>query len=163
MPRALVALGANLGDVRATLRAAARALQELSDGPFAAASMWGSDPVDCPPGSPRFLNSAVSFRTSLGPVPLLDVLQALEARAGRVRGIVNAPRTLDLDLIDYGGLVIRTPRLTLPHPRAVERDFVLAPLAELDRNLRLNTEETVAELLSRVEAHNLDRLGPVFG
>lgn len=159
MPRAIVALGANLGDPDKALREAAAALRMLADGGFAAASIWQSEPVDCPPGSPLFLNSAVVFDTKMSPVSLLDELQRLEAGAGRARGEPNAPRTLDLDLIDMGGLVFRSSRLTLPHPRAAERAFVLAPIAEIDPDCVIaQTQANVQALLDNMDTSGLVRL-----
>ena len=162
MPRALVAMGANLGDPESALCRAAQALRALADGDFAAASLWRSDPADCPPGSPRFVNSAVALETRLSSIELLDSLQALEHQAGRRRSVPNAPRELDLDLVDYDGARLSSPRLTLPHPRAAERDFVLVPLAELVPDYVLpGSTASVRVLSERVGSHNLERLGPM--
>ena len=162
MPRAIVALGANLGEPRTALRKAAAALSGLAEGRFAAASVWQSEPLDCPPGSPVFLNSAVMFETDARPDGLLDELQRLEDEAGRVRGMANAPRTLDLDLIDFGGLVLDTRRLTLPHPRAGARAFVLAPVAEMVPGYVLpGTLVDVSTLLAAADTSGLIRLGPL--
>ena len=160
MPLAIVALGANLGDTKRTLRRAALTMRAMAGGRFAAASLWRAEPVDCPPGSPSFLNSAVAFRTRLGPEALLLELQCLEAVAGRTRGEANAPRTLDLDLIDYQHMVIRTDFLTLPHPRAATRAFVLAPLVELDPELVLpGAAGSVSALLQSTDKSGLSRVG----
>jgi 2-amino-4-hydroxy-6-hydroxymethyldihydropteridine diphosphokinase len=90
-----------------------------------------TDPVGAPSGSPRFLNAVVAGHTSLPPEDLLVALQAIEAKLGRRRGVRNAPRTIDLDLIFYSARLRRTPALTLPHPRYREREFVTGPLREL--------------------------------
>jgi len=133
---AFVGLGANLGDARAALRGALDALRALSlpDG-FAASSMWRSAPIDS--HGPDYVNAVARLRTTLAPHALLEALQAIEQRFGRERPYRNAPRTLDLDVLLYGvrgddgGLVLADDRLVLPHPRAAQRAFVLAPLAEL--------------------------------
>lgn len=90
-----------------------------------------TEPVDAPPGSPKFLNMVVAGLTTMSAGDLLHELLAIEARLGRVRRGRNAPRTIDLDLIFYSGRVQRTRDLTLPHPRYREREFVLGPLREL--------------------------------
>ena len=94
-------------------------------------SIHVTEPVDAPPGSPRFYNMVVLGYTSLPPLELLDALQAIEASLGRVRRVRNAPRTIDLDLILYGAWRMRSARLTLPHPRWRERAFVVEPLREI--------------------------------
>ena len=89
-------------------------------------------PVDAPPHSPPFLNMVVSGFTTLSPQSLLDALLAIETRHGRVRsGVRNEPRVIDLDLIVHGGHRVRTRTLTLPHPRAADRDFVMKPMREI--------------------------------
>jgi 2-amino-4-hydroxy-6-hydroxymethyldihydropteridine diphosphokinase len=100
---------------------------------------------------PWFVNAVALLATDLEPEALLDRLLDVEARFGRVRGERNAARTLDLDLLDYDGLVVDTPRLTLPHPRLHERRFVLEPLCEITpewRHSRLGL--TAAQLLDRL-------------
>lgn len=89
-----------------------------------------TEPVDAPP--PKFLNAVVIGYTKLSPLELLDELLRLETRLGRVRrGVRNEPRVIDLDLILYGATRVRTPRLTLPHPRAHEREFVMGPMRSI--------------------------------
>ena len=131
-----IGLGANLGDTRATLRDALSALQALAaPGSFQASSMYGSAPVDS--SGPDYVNAVARLRTVLSPHALLDALQAIEQRFGRERPYRNAPRTLDLDILlfgvdgRHGGVSIADASLTVPHPRAAQRTFVLAPLAEL--------------------------------
>lgn len=126
----VIALGSNLGDRRLHLARAVDALRrELSL--VRVSSIYETEPVDAPPGSPRFLNMVVTGHTALAPLALLDVLQRIESRLGRRRGVRNAPRTIDLDLILHGAHRMRTPRLTLPHPRYAQRAFVLQPLLEI--------------------------------
>ncbi len=130
----LIALGSNLGDPRATVLAAMDALDRLSALPLRRSSLWESAPVDCPPGSPMFVNAAVALEPAADETPesLLIKLQALEKKLGRrPKKVLNEPRRLDLDLIAFGREVRSTRALTLPHPRAHLRRFVLAPLNEL--------------------------------
>jgi 2-amino-4-hydroxy-6-hydroxymethyldihydropteridine diphosphokinase len=97
-----------------------------------ASSIHESAAVDSPPGSPPFLNMVVAGHTALAPETLLDAMLAIETRLGRRRrGVRNEPRVIDLDLIVYGGEKRRSARLTLPHPRARERGFVMSPLTEI--------------------------------
>jgi 2-amino-4-hydroxy-6-hydroxymethyldihydropteridine diphosphokinase len=152
MSRAYVALGANLGDREATIRAA---LAELgaADGVdvVAISSFAETDPVGYL-DQPRFLNGAAALETSLGPRALLDLLQAVERRFGRVRSGVPAqgPRTLDLDLVLYENAEIEEPGLTIPHPRLHERRFVLEPLAELDPSLEVPGKGEIQTLLAEL-------------
>lgn len=129
--RAYIGLGANLGaDLGATLTQAALHLAALPQTRVVAlSSLWRSAPVDAQ--GPDFVNAVVALDTALAPIDLLDDLQAVELAHGRERPYRHAPRTLDLDLLLYGDVVLDTPRLTLPHPRLGERAFVLRPLMEI--------------------------------
>ncbi|HUP49401.1 MAG TPA: 2-amino-4-hydroxy-6-hydroxymethyldihydropteridine diphosphokinase [Thermoanaerobaculia bacterium] len=126
----VIALGSNLGDRRWNLRRAIHALGRVVR-LVRVSSVYETDPVDAPPGSPRFLNMVVAGLTPLAPHELLGELLAIEARLGRVRRGRNAPRRIDLDLILYGARRIRTAELVVPHPRYQQREFVLAPMREL--------------------------------
>jgi 2-amino-4-hydroxy-6-hydroxymethyldihydropteridine diphosphokinase len=152
----IVALGSNLGDSRGTLTAAIAQLAEFSAVPLRCSAFWRSEPVDCPPGSPAFINAVVALqpRPGLTPEGLLPELLALERHFGRPpRGAVNEPRPLDLDLIAWGNEVRHTPELILPHPRAHRRRFVLQPLAEIAPELVLpGQSRSVAELLAALPA-----------
>ena len=125
-----IALGSNLGDRDTFLDDAEDRLATLLSGAVASAR-YETDPVGGLPDAPVFLNEVVVGTTLLGPRALLEALLAIEAAAGRERPFVNAPRTLDLDLILYGDFVIDEPGLQVPHPRFRDRLFVLAPLAEV--------------------------------
>jgi 2-amino-4-hydroxy-6-hydroxymethyldihydropteridine diphosphokinase len=147
-----IGLGANLGDARATLRDALIALQGLAtSGSLRASALYGSAPVDS--SGPDYVNAVACLRTALAPHALLDALQAIEQRFGRDRPYRNAPRTLDLDVLlfgvegDAGGLVIDDDRLSVPHPRAAQRTFVLEPLAELWPNGAIPGAGRVCDLL----------------
>lgn len=151
---AFIALGSNLGDSRQILRKVMVRLQELSDQPILKSSLWETAPVDCPPGSPPFLNGVIGLvpRDIETPESLLARLQAVQAEFGRVpKKILNEPRPLDLDLIVFGNELRSTPELTLPHPRAHQRRFVLQPLSEIAPELILAGQgKTVAELLAEL-------------
>jgi len=126
----VIALGSNLGDRRYNLLRAIDALKSVMR-IVRMSSIRETEPVDAPPGSPPFLNMVVAGYTALAPERLLEELLAIEKRLGRVRrGTRNEPRVLDLDLILYGAVRMRTKTLTLPHPRAHERSFVMEPLLE---------------------------------
>jgi 2-amino-4-hydroxy-6-hydroxymethyldihydropteridine diphosphokinase len=154
LPLVFVALGANLGDCRGTLAKALTRLGELSEGPLLRSSFWRTMPVDCPPGSPIFINAVAGLRPHAGETPesLLAKLQELEKELGRKPKLVlNEARPLDLDLIAFGNEIRATTKLLLPHPRAHQRRFVLEPLSEIAPTLVLpGQEKTVAELLSRL-------------
>ena len=129
--RAYVALGANLGEPVAHLRAAVADLDALPGTRVVArSSLYRSAPVGLV-DQPDFINAVVAVDTALEALPLLRTLLAIEARHGRVRSVPNAPRTLDLDLLLYGEAVVGGAELTLPHPRMHERAFVLLPLLEI--------------------------------
>lgn len=127
---AFIALGANLGDAQATLRHAVQGIGALPDTDLlAGSSLYRTKPVDAI--GPDYSNAVVLVATALGPLELLHALQRLELNHGRERPHHNAPRTLDLDVIWHGGLVLQGAELTLPHPRYDARAFVLEPLAEI--------------------------------
>jgi 2-amino-4-hydroxy-6-hydroxymethyldihydropteridine diphosphokinase len=160
---AIVSLGSNLGDSPAILRAAMNSLQTLSSMPLRRSSLWRSSPVDCPPGSPAFVNAVVGLKPLRGETPesLLAKLHALEREFGRgEKLVVNEPRLLDLDLIAWAQERRESPALWLPHPRAHRRRFVLQPLSEIAPDLVLPGQtQSVIELLDALESDEvLERL-----
>jgi len=161
VPIAYIALGSNLGDSRDTVLRAMERLQELSTQPLVKSSLLETKPIDCPPGSPNFVNAAVALvpRADETPESLLQKLQALEKEFGRTpKKVLNESRPLDLDLIAYGNEVRSTPKLTLPHPRAHSRQFVLQPLSEIDRELVLpGQDKPVSELLTQLTSAEIVR------
>ena len=127
---AYVALGANLGDARTAVLQAFEALACWPEIEVTGRSaLYRTAPHEAQ--GPDFINAVVRIDTRLTAPEVLDALQAIEHRAGRVRPYVNAPRSLDLDLLFYGDACIHSPRLTLPHPRWRERAFVLVPLTDV--------------------------------
>lgn len=153
---AYIGLGANLGDARQTIAAAIQTLRD-SSGVLALrqAPLYSSDPVDAQ--GPVFINTVVVVDTTLDPLPLLDLLQAIEQAHGRERPYRNAPRTLDLDLLLYGAQTINTPRLSVPHPRMHQRAFVLRPLQDLAPGLQL-AQGSFTTLLAGCQDQTLDQL-----
>ena len=125
--RAYVALGSNLGDRRASLRFAVENLPDV----VAVSHVYETEPVGGPEGQGAYLNMVVGLDTDLDPFALLSRCRALEAEAGRVRSVRNAPRTLDADVLLHGDVRIESEELTIPHPRMWERRFVMAPLADI--------------------------------
>lgn len=150
----VIALGSNLGDSRRLFRAALDRLADFAGGPVRTSSFVASAPVDCPPGSPDFLNAVATFHAppDLTPESLLATLQSWEREFGRMpKTILNEPRPLDLDLVAFGRETRNTPDLVLPHPRAHLRGFVLGPLAELHPDLVLpGQSDTIRTLLDRL-------------
>jgi 2-amino-4-hydroxy-6-hydroxymethyldihydropteridine diphosphokinase len=162
---AFVALGANLpsdeGAPEETLRKAIGALIPLSQHLPVISGFYESDPKDCPPGSPQYINAVVALlpKSDEDPFSLLQKLQQIEDKHGRVRSSVrNEARTLDLDLLTFGTVVCNTPELTLPHPRAHERRFVLQPWMEIaGESWKLNGK-ALSQLLLECQDPPLHRL-----
>ena len=161
----LIGIGSNLAapparSPRETAEAALPALAAPHLHPFACSSWYESAPVPVS-DQPWFVNAVALIATDLEPELLLDRMLAVEARFGRQRGERNAARTLDLDLLDYDGLIMDTPKLVLPHPRLHERRFVLEPLREVAPNWRhpalgLTAGELLARLPSGQSVRRLD-------
>lgn len=151
---AVVAIGANLGDREATIVAALHDLERLplttrvrAAEPIETVALTPSGPdVD----APAYLNTVALLTTRLAPSVLLAYLQDIEARHGRERTVRWGDRTLDLDLIAHGDVRLQSPRLTLPHPRAAERDFVLEPWSRIDPDAVLPGHGPIAALLRRL-------------
>jgi 2-amino-4-hydroxy-6-hydroxymethyldihydropteridine diphosphokinase len=159
---AIIALGSNVGEPRQNVLRAMGRLERISKKPLLKSSLWQTAPVDCPPGSPPFVNAVVGLAPQAGETPesLLAKLQAIEKEFGRQpKKIQNEPRPLDLDLIAFENQTRATPDLTLPHPRAHQRRFVLQPLNEIASGLVLpGQSESVAELLRRLPPERISRI-----
>ncbi|HEY9063332.1 MAG TPA: 2-amino-4-hydroxy-6-hydroxymethyldihydropteridine diphosphokinase [Burkholderiaceae bacterium] len=161
---AFIGLGANLGDPRAALEAAFDALAALPESTLLQRSgVYRTAPIDS--SGPDYLNAVARLRTRLPAAALLAHLQAIERAHGRERPYRNAPRTLDLDLLLYGDERSADPLLELPHPRAHERAFVLAPLAEIAPDLVIPGRGRIAELLVGLADQRIERMagepGPI--
>lgn len=156
--RAFVALGANLEDPAAQVRAALEALAALPRVRLVrASSLYRTAPVGVT-GQPDYINAVAEVSTDLPPGELLTALFRIEEQFGRERHYRYAPRTLDLDLLLHDELVLHTPDLTLPHPRLHLRAFVLVPLAEIAPDLRLPGRGSVAAWLPAVASQRIERL-----
>ena len=153
---AVIALGANLGDRQATLLAATRELADADGVELTAISPVIETPAVRPDGvdhdAPAYLNAVALVTTTLTPDDLLDLLTRIEHAHGRVRADRWGDRTLDLDIVDFAGMVSRSERLTLPHPRAFERDFVLKPWLAVDPDAVLPGHGRVADLVAGLDA-----------
>lgn len=163
MHEVLLGLGANLGDPVAQLARAVRRMSAVVR-VDAVSSVYRSEPVGFA-DQPDFYNVVVRGRTGLEPGALLRAAQRVEAELGRERSFADAPRTIDIDLLAYGDLVMRTETLTLPHPRLHLRGFVLHPLAEVAPQwvhpvLHRNADGLLA---AAGEVERVERLGPLPG
>lgn len=148
MKRVYLSLGSNLGDRAGHLEAALEALPAAGVKIRRVSSFYRTEPVGFRP-QPWFVNCAAEAETELMPLRLLETLKRVERALGRRRGTPQGPRAIDIDILLYENLVVRSARLTIPHPRLEERRFVLAPLCELAPHLRHPvTERTVAEMLA---------------
>jgi len=161
MRRAYIGLGANQGDVIAGLKAAVAALQSIERSTFIAVSpFYRSAPVDA--GGPDFVNAVVALDTSLEPYSLLLHLADIELMLGRKRrasdAAHSAPRSIDLDLLLVGNLIVRSTPLVLPHPRMQQRAFVLRPLLDLAPDLQIPGYGPAATLLAQVADQMIEPL-----
>jgi len=156
MPRAGIALGSNLGDRLAHLRAAFTGLRAIAapGEPFLIAPVYQTVPRCCPPGSPDFYNTVVEIGFAGKPLELLAKTRALEQQLGRGRPAQrNAPRIIDIDLLYLGGACFANSSLVLPHPRLGQRRFVLQPLADIRPELVLPGQDLTVTVM-------LENLGP---
>lgn len=161
MAEALLALGGNVGDVADTFNRAIRALTEGGLVRLLARSSNYSTPPWGRTDQPPFVNAALLVATDLSPQELLAHAQDTERLFGRTRSSDErwGPRTLDIDLITYDDANLDTPELTLPHPRARERAFVLVPLAEIASDRRISGER-IADALARVDSSGIEKMRP---
>jgi 2-amino-4-hydroxy-6-hydroxymethyldihydropteridine diphosphokinase len=149
---AIIALGSNLGD---RLLIVQSALQKIKAHPkvfyLKHSSFYLTEPVDCPKPQEDYINAVCLIHTSLTATSLLRLLHSLEQEFKRERLIKNGPRTLDLDLIDFAGIVSDDPHLTLPHPRAVTRAFVMIPLAEICPDFSFNHSHSAKKIATQLQ------------
>ncbi len=154
---AVLALGSNLGDREATIRGAIRQIDALPGVRVLRASGLIETPALKPHGvdssAPSYLNAVIAVRCAIGPRELLRGLQGIEAEFGRLRDVRWGDRTLDLDIVQFAGGPIDEPDLSVPHPRAWERAFVLAPWLEIEPDAALPGRGTIADLLAATGDH----------
>lgn len=146
--KAVIALGANIGEPRRQINECVEAIKKFAGigSVIAVSSLYETEPVDAP-GQPNFINAVLILETEERPLDLLKKLQKVENDLGRIRTGVNSPRTIDLDLITLGELFLDSHSLTLPHPRAHLRKFVLEPWAEIDPSGELPGHGSITKLL----------------
>src|SRR5271167_5145743 len=159
MADVLIALGGNVGDVRATFRNAIANICGMTQAALLARSSDYATPPWGVEHQARFINACIEIETSLDPHALLFTLHKIEKKFGRDRSAEKhwGPRTLDLDLIAYDDVSIEKPELTLPHPRLFERAFVLVPLAEMSPD-RMIGGRSVASALAELSTVGIERL-----
>ena len=167
MPRALIAIGANLpaGDGAPPLESCKAALAALDALPglrvVAASRWWESAPIPPDPAAPAYVNGVALLEGVAEPASLLSALHVIETAAGRTRPYPNAPRVLDLDILDLDGLVRDAPDPVLPHPRAHQRGFVLYPLAEVAPGwVHPRLKQPVAALIAALPRQDLRPIAP---
>jgi len=144
--KAVISLGSNIGDPKANLDLAVALLRDATD-VIAVSSYLQTKPVGGPE-QPDYLNAVAIIESELPAKELLALLNGIETAMGRTREIHWGPRVIDLDLIQYGGLLVHDEKLTLPHPRAHERRFVLAPWFEIEPEAILLTHGRISDLLN---------------
>jgi 2-amino-4-hydroxy-6-hydroxymethyldihydropteridine diphosphokinase len=156
MPRAGIALGSNLGDRLANLRAACTCLREIATvgETVLTAPVYQTEPLLCPPGSPEFLNTVIEIDFTGTAMELLATTRTIEQKLGRTPAAErNAPRVIDIDLLYFGDETIGNDSLTLPHPRIGERRFVLQPLVDIRPDLILPGQTlNIADLLQNLRS-----------
>ena len=145
--KAVIALGANLGEPRSQVT---RAIEEIGNllKVNAVSSLYETAPFGVPDTQPNYINAVLIAETDYRPLDLMKVLLEVENALGRTRSFQNAARLIDIDIIDLGGLFMESESLTLPHPRAHERRFVLEPWLEIDPTAHLPGRGLVSELLA---------------
>jgi 2-amino-4-hydroxy-6-hydroxymethyldihydropteridine diphosphokinase len=158
---AFIALGSNLADPAAQIRSALRELAGLPSTRLVRSSSLYRNPPAGGLDQPEYVNAVAQVETRNGPRELLDRLLDIERDHGRVRDYPNAPRTLDLDVVLYGEEVVSEQGLVIPHPRMLQRAFVLVPLAEIAPDARVPGHGRAAGLAAKIDASGLVRLESV--
>ena len=145
--KVVIALGANLGEPRAQV---ARAIEEIKKhlNVITVSSLYETAPFGVPDSQPNYINAVLIGETDKKPLDLMKALLEVENSLGRTRSFQNAARLIDIDIIDLGGLFMESESLTLPHPRAHERRFVLEPWLEIDPSAHLPGRGPISELLA---------------
>lgn len=145
--KVVIALGANLGEPRSQVAGAVDAIREIIK-VSALSSLYETEPFGVPDSQPNYINAVLIGETEKKPLDLMKALLEVENELGRTRSFQNAARIIDIDIIDLGGLFMESEALTLPHPRAHERRFVLEPWLEIDPEAQLPGRGSVRELLA---------------
>lgn len=148
--KAVIALGANLGNPRKQLSIAIDEIRDVLR-ITAVSNLYETTPVGVPDNQPNYINAVLIGESDLKPLDLMNRLLDIENEMGRHRSFPNAARTIDIDIIDYGGLFMESAALTLPHPRAHQRRFVLEPWFEIDPDGTLAGAGTLRQLLSNLD------------
>lgn len=155
---AFIALGSNLADPAAQIRSALRELEKMHGTRLVRSSSLYRNPPAGGLDQPEYINAVAQVETRSGPRELLDRLLEIERAHGRERDYPNAPRTLDLDVVLYGEEIVNEPGLVIPHPRMLQRAFVLVPLAEIAPDARVPGHGRAADLAGKVDSSALARL-----
>ena len=154
-----IALGSNLGNSLETLESAVATIASTSGILVKGRSHWYQTKAISPSPQPDYLNGCVILQTTHSPIVLLNTLLEIEQQFGRVRRERNDPRTLDLDLLLFDDIVLNEPELQIPHPRMVERAFVLVPLAEIAPDwIEPISGKAIAELAQAVDCSGVQKL-----
>jgi 2-amino-4-hydroxy-6-hydroxymethyldihydropteridine diphosphokinase len=148
--KVVIALGANLGDPRKQISLAIDAIRDIVN-VEKVSSLYETAPFKVSDEQPNYINAVLLGDTELQPKELIKELLSIESKLGRQRSIPKAARTIDIDIIDYEGFFLKSDELTLPHPRAHERKFVLEPWAEIDPDAELLGHGPIKELLAALE------------
>lgn len=148
--KAVIALGANLGDPRKQISIAIDEIRDLIE-ITAVSSLYETTPVGVPDNQPNYINAVLIGQSDLKPLDLMNRLLEIENSMGRHRSFPNAARTIDIDIIEYGGLFMESQVLTLPHPRAHQRRFVLEPWFEIEPDGELAGAGPIRQLLSQLQ------------
>lgn len=158
MIRCFIAVGSNLGDRAANLRAASRQIGDLPDSSLGVIAPVYQNPAIGPGDQPDYLNTVLELNTTLSASTLLAALQTIETQLGRRREIRWGARTIDLDILLYGNAFISTGDLQIPHPRMLQRNFVLYPLFDIAPELQLPDSSSLRSHLDSCPSHGLTRL-----
>jgi 2-amino-4-hydroxy-6-hydroxymethyldihydropteridine diphosphokinase len=148
--KVVIALGANLGEPRSQVNSAVDAIREIMK-VSAVSSLYETEPFGVPDSQPNYINAVLIGETEKKPLDLMKALLEVENELGRTRSFQNAARIIDIDIIDLGGLFMESEALTLPHPRAHERRFVLEPWLEIDPEAHLPGRGLVRELVIKIK------------
>lgn len=148
--KVVIALGANLGDPRQQIAAALTEIGKVVQ-INKVSSLYETAPFKVVDQQPNYINAVLIGETELQPKELIKELLAIETKLGRQRSFQNAARTIDIDIIDYEGFFMESDELTLPHPRAFERRFVLEPWAEIEPDAVLREHGPIKELLAALK------------